>query len=77
MVGSTPEVELAEKRRARDEADGRFRALSEREVSAADDPYAFADIDKAMDALRHEISVLDIEIAQLEQRVSDRPGSAN
>lgn len=72
MAASAPEIELAKKRRARDEADGRFRTLSEQEVSAADDPYAFADIDKAMEALRHEISVLDVEIAQLEQQVAER-----
>jgi hypothetical protein len=72
MTGSTPELELAEKRRVRDEADRRFRALSEQEVGAAEDPYAFADIDKTMEALRHEISVLDGEILLLEQQVSDR-----
>lgn len=67
-----PEIQLAAKRRMRSEADARFRELSRQEPDAAEDPIVLQDIETALEALRHEINALDVEIAILEQEVSDQ-----
>ncbi|MBL8544718.1 MAG: hypothetical protein JNJ63_13000 [Hyphomonadaceae bacterium] len=60
---------------ARARLDERFKALSKGEIDAAEDPIALADMERDIEALRHEISALDVEIAELEQKIADSGGS--
>lgn len=60
---------------ARARLDERFKALSNGEIDAAEDPIALADMERDIEALRHEINTLDVEIAELEQKIADAGGS--
>lgn len=62
------------KQALRAHADQRFKQLSEQTVEAAEDPPALEEIEKSLGALRHEISALDVEIAELERQISDAGG---
>jgi predicted nucleic acid-binding Zn-ribbon protein len=72
---SALQLELETKRSLRAAADARFRALSGEEPEAAEDPMALQDIEQDAARLRDEISALDVEIAELEQKITSLGGS--
>lgn len=51
--------------------DARVRQESADEPAAAVDPIALKEMDEDLDQLRHQISALDVEIAELEREIAD------
>lgn len=72
---SALQLELETKRSHRAAADERFRALVGDAPAAAEDPVALKDMEEDAEALRHLISRLDVEIAELEDKIASRGGS--
>lgn len=64
-------TELEQKTALRARLDARVRKDSAKEPDAAEDPAALADLEEDLDRLRHRISALDIEIAELERKIAD------
>ena len=62
---------LAQKRLLRTEADARLRELSGEAMKGKHDEFGSEQINEKLAAVRDEIEALDVEIAQLEQRVAD------
>jgi polyhydroxyalkanoate synthesis regulator phasin len=60
---------------ARARADQRFRAVSRDEIGGAEDPIALQDMERNLEALRHDIAALDVEIAELERKIAALGGS--
>lgn len=64
-------TQLEQKIALRARLDARVRQDSAAEPEAAEDPAAFADLEQDLKQLRHRISALDVEIAELERRIAD------
>ncbi|ANP47163.1 hypothetical protein [Candidatus Viadribacter manganicus] len=62
---------LEQKIAQRARLDERVRQESAAEPNAAEDPAALKELDDDLDRLRHQISVLDVEIAELEREIAD------
>jgi len=59
---------------ARARADERFKELSQGEIQGAEDPIALQDMERDLDALRHEIAKLDVEVTELERKLDGSLG---
>ncbi|MBK6704751.1 MAG: hypothetical protein IPG56_14050 [Caulobacteraceae bacterium] len=62
---------LEQKVALRARLDARVRQESADELSASADPIALKEMDEDLDRLRHQISTLDVEIAELEREIAD------
>ena len=62
---------LEQKIALRARLDARVREESAEEPAAAVDPAALKEMDEDLDRLRHQISTLDVEIAELEREIAD------
>jgi ubiquinone biosynthesis protein UbiJ len=62
---------LEQKVALRARLDSRVRQESAAEPAAAIDPAALAELDEDIERLRHQISVLDVEIEELERKIAD------
>jgi len=62
---------LEQKIALRARLDARVRQESADEPAAAADPIALKEMDEDLDRLRHQISALDVEIAELEREIAD------
>lgn len=60
---------------ARARADERFKSLSRGEIEAAEDPIALQDMERDLEAIRHQIATLDVQIAELESKIVAAGGS--
>lgn len=64
-------TQLEQKTALRARLDARVRQDSAAEPEAAEDPAALADLELDLNQLRHRISALDVEIAELERKIAD------
>ncbi|MEQ1491450.1 MAG: hypothetical protein ABL932_12960 [Terricaulis sp.] len=63
-------TQLEQKNALRARLDARVRQESADEPAAAADPIALKEMDEDLDRLRHQISALDVEIAELEREIA-------
>ena len=66
-------TKLEQKTALRARLDARVRNEYAEGPDAAEDPAALSDLEQDLDQLRHQISVLDVEIAELEREIADSP----
>lgn len=64
-------TKLEQKIALRARLDARVRQENGAEPAAAADPAALKEMDEDLDRLRHQISALDVEIAELEREIAD------
>ena len=64
-------TQLEQKNALRSRLDARVRQDSAAEPEAAEDPAALADLEQDLNQLRHRISALDVDIAELERKIAD------
>lgn len=63
-------TKLQQKIAQRARLDARVRQDYSQEPDAAEDPAALSDLEEDVDRLRHQISALDVEIAELEREIA-------
>lgn len=63
-------TKLEQKIAQRARLDERVRQESAAEPDAAEDPAALSDLEQDLDQLRHQISALDVEIAELQREIA-------
>jgi len=64
-------TKLEQKIALRARLDARVREENAEEPAAASDPAALKEMDEDLERLRQQISVLDVEIAELEREIAD------